>query len=261
MHPVGFGHMPRLENCSGPARFGAMIKKQSLVLVSVLIALGCSKGTSLKSSQPDAAAGGAGGSGGSGGYAGGATGGSSGAAGSFAVGGMTTCHWRGRSGGASAVGGTIASGGKATGGTTGGGGSIATGGSATGGTWAGRNTSTGGSATGGTSTGAHGGTTTATGGSASGGTSSSGNTSTGGSATGGTSTGCTRRHHYGLRRQCDRRCELWWQWGHSDGRPSGHQRSGRRFAGAEPLRTPGRQRHSHHQQRRPEQHLPSLGGG
>ncbi len=91
----------------------------------MLIALACSKGTSLKSSQPDAAAGGAGGSGGSGGHAGDAAGGSSGAAGSFA------------------------------GGTTGRGGSSATGGSATGGistgAYGGSTTASGGSATGGAS--------------------------------------------------------------------------------------------------------------
>ena len=141
-----------------------MIRKRSLVLVSVLLALGCHNGTSLKGGHPDAAAGG---SGGSGGTVGGTT----------STGGAAT-------GGAAGLGGTISTGGKATGGTLAVGGTASTGGNATGGASLIGTTATGGSAAGGasTGTGARGGATTTSGGSATGGATVGGS---GGASTGG----------------------------------------------------------------------------
>jgi hypothetical protein len=101
----------------------------------MLLALGCNKGASLKSGQPDAAAGGSDGNA-TGGSTLVATGGSSGPGGSPGVGGTNSTGGTATGGATGGLGGvTTASGGTATGGATGGLGGVTTasGGSATGG--------------------------------------------------------------------------------------------------------------------------------
>ena len=137
--PRGPRHMPGWRFLADPLESTPMIRGLGLALVSMLLVLGCNKGTSFKGGQSDAAAGGSGGS-----AAGGstlvATGGSSGLGGSPGAGGTTstglggiTTSTGGATGGRGGV--TTSTGGTATGGAAGGLGGITTasGGSATGG--------------------------------------------------------------------------------------------------------------------------------